>query len=271
MGDKPSDAIDELTARFPSHAVMATLQCAGNRRTGFNRVREIVGEDPWGPGATSTAEGRGARLKGVLHAAGVTPHPWLHVALEGPDVSALARSAQPNGGSIPLSKAMSDEVLLAWGMNCQPLPRIHGGPVRLIVPGYTGARSVKWITSLTVQTEPSDNYFQASAYRILPADADADPNIAEPRRRRLAVLRRTEPRCAHTRGRLDRAGRTVDPAGLRLRRRRPCRCPRRRVLRRRMHLDSGRPGPQFGELDLAALVTPCGRPRARSPRRPGPG
>lgn len=73
---------------------------------------------------------------------------------------------------------MSDEVLLVWGMNCQPLPRVHGGPVRLIVPGYIGARSVKWVTSVTVQSGPSDNYFQASAYRILPADAD--PDTAQP-------------------------------------------------------------------------------------------
>lgn len=171
-------SFNDLASSFPTHAVTATLQCAGNRRTGFNRVREIVGEDPWGPGATSTAEWRGARLKDVLHAAGVTADPWLHVALEAPDVSALASPAQSYGGSIPLPKAMSDEVLLAWDMNCQPLPPIHGGPVRLIVPGYIGARSVKWITSVTVQPDPSDNYFQASAYRILPADAD--PDAAEP-------------------------------------------------------------------------------------------
>ncbi len=61
----------ELTGRFRTHAVIATLQCAGNRRTGFNQVRDIPGEDPWGPGATSTAVCRGARLRDVLQAAGV--------------------------------------------------------------------------------------------------------------------------------------------------------------------------------------------------------
>ena len=168
----------ELTGRFHTHAVIATLQCAGNRRTGFNQVRDIPGEDPWGPGATSTAEWRGARLRDVLDAAGVTPDPSLHVAFGAPDVSDLATPVQPYGGSIPLSKAMSEEVLLAWGMNCEPLPQVHGGPVRLVVPGYIGARSIKWITSITVQSSPSDNFFQASAYRMLPADAD--PDTAEP-------------------------------------------------------------------------------------------
>jgi sulfite oxidase len=78
------------------------------------------------------------------------------------------------GGSIPLTKAMSEEVLLAWQMNGQPPPRIHGGPVRVIVPGYIGARSVKWLTAITVQPFPSENYFQALDYRILPANTNPD-------------------------------------------------------------------------------------------------
>jgi sulfite oxidase len=165
---------DELTSRFATHAVTATLQCAGNRRAGFNEFREIAGEDPWGPGATSTAQWRGARLVDVLRAAGAHTGRDQHVAFAAPDVSPLASPPQPYGASIPLPKAMSEEVLLAWDMNCEPLPRIHGGPVRVVVPGYIGARSVKWVSAVTVQTEPSDNYFQATAYRILPPEFDPD-------------------------------------------------------------------------------------------------
>jgi sulfite oxidase len=168
----------DLTTGFGTHEVIATLQCAGNRRTGFNRVHDIPGEDPWGPGATSTSQWRGARLRDVLRATGVPDDPSLHVAFGAPDVSDLATPTQPYGGSIPLPKAMSEEVLLAWDMNGAPLPRVHGGPVRVVVPGYIGARSVKWITAITVQSAPSENFFQASAYRILPADAD--PESARP-------------------------------------------------------------------------------------------
>lgn len=165
---------DELTSTFEAHTIVATLQCAGNRRAQFNEIHEIRGEDPWGSGAISTAVWRGVRLADVLDAAGARRADGLHVAFAAPDVSRLATPAQPFGGSIPLGKAMSEEVLLAWEMNDQPLPRIHGGPVRVLVPGYIGARSVKWVNSITVQAEPSQNYFQAVAYRILPADADPD-------------------------------------------------------------------------------------------------
>jgi sulfite oxidase len=63
-------------------------------------------------------------------------------------------------------------------MNDEPLPRLHGGPVRVVVPGYIGARSVKWVTGVTVQDQPSANYFQATAYRLVPAEADpAQPGV----------------------------------------------------------------------------------------------
>ncbi len=165
---------DQLTTDFDQHNIVATLACAGNRRAELLAVRPIPGKDPWGHGAISTAEWRGVRLADVLTAAGVHRGDELHVEFLAPDVAQEARPVQSYGSSIPLSKAMSEEVLLAWQMNGQPLPRAHGGPVRVVVPGYVGARSVKWVTAITVQPVPSQNYFQALDYRILPPEADAD-------------------------------------------------------------------------------------------------
>ncbi len=168
----------QLTTEFDQHDVVATLACAGNRRAELLRVRPIPGKEHWAHGAISTAQWRGVRLADVLAAAGAHHDDGLHVAFEASDIAEEATPLQPYGGSIPLSKAMSPEVLLAWQMNCEPLPRAHGGPVRVVVPGYVGARSVKWISAITVQTGPSENYFQSRDYRILPADADPDAAAA---------------------------------------------------------------------------------------------
>jgi sulfite oxidase len=174
--DKPLTlTYDQLTSGFSVHSVVATLACAGNRRAELLKARPIPGKDPWAHGAISTAEWRGVRLADVLDAAGVHhANDALHVAFNAPDVAPEAVPVQSYGSSIPLDKAMSEEVLLAWEMNSEPLPRVHGGPVRVVVPGYIGARSVKWVTAVTLQPVPSENYFQALDYRILPPEADAD-------------------------------------------------------------------------------------------------
>ena len=175
MVDKPLTlTYDELTTRFSAHSVIATLACAGNRRAELLKVRPIPGKEPWAHGAISTAEWRGARLADVLEAAGVHDDDGLHVAFNAPDLAPEAVPAQPYGSSIPLHKAMSEEVLLAWEMNSAPLPRVHGGPVRVVVPGYIGARSVKWVSAITVQPVPSENYFQALDYRVLPPETNPD-------------------------------------------------------------------------------------------------
>lgn len=172
-------SLEDLKDRFEARSLTATLQCAGNRRAGFLAVRDIPGEDPWRGGATSTARWTGVLLADVLAAAGLQGTA-AHVEFAAPDFSDLADPPQPYAGSVPVGKAVSGAVLLAWGMNGQPLPALHGGPVRVVVPGWVGARSVKWVQRVTARTTPSDGYFQATAYRLLAADADADLSAAGP-------------------------------------------------------------------------------------------
>jgi sulfite oxidase len=168
--ERPLDlSLGTLREAFREREVTATLQCAGNRRAGLVAVRDIPGEAPWGPGATGTATWTGVALADVLSLAGPLAEA-RHVAFEGADLASEAKPAQLFGGSIPLDKASRPEVLLAWAMNGEPLPPVHGAPVRVVVPGYIGARSVKWVERIEVRSDPWPGYFQDVVYRLLPED-----------------------------------------------------------------------------------------------------
>jgi sulfite oxidase len=158
--------VDDLRARFPRAEVTATLQCAGNRRSGLHAVRAIPGEAPWGPGATGTAVWGGVRLADVLGAAGVRDGAG-HVAFVGADRSEEASPPQRFGASVPLEKALRGETILAWEMGGEPLPALHGAPLRVVVPGWIGARSVKWLERIEVRDAPYDGWFQDTVYRLL--------------------------------------------------------------------------------------------------------
>lgn len=171
MVERPLElSLRDLRDRFTQHEVVATLQCAGNRRAGLMELGNIAGQ-PWGPGATSTASWQGVRLVDVLAEAGLRAEA-SDIAFLGPDVAPEAKPPAPYGASIDVDKATAEETILAWSMNGEPLPAAHGAPVRVVVPGYIGARSVKWVERITAQDRPSDNFFQSVAYRLLPADTE---------------------------------------------------------------------------------------------------
>ncbi len=172
-------SLETLREVFQEREVTATLQCAGNRRVDLMAIRELPGEEPWGPGATGTATWSGVALAEVLALAGPLREA-AHVGFEGADLCPEAKPAQRFGGSIPFDKACRPEVLLAWAMNGEPLPLVHGAPLRVVVPGYIGARSVKWIERIEVRSRPWEGYFQHVAYRLLPPDGKPGPGAGMP-------------------------------------------------------------------------------------------
>lgn len=177
MVERPATlSLAEMRRLFTEHTEIATLQCAGNRRSGLVEVADIPGEAPWGPAATATARWSGVRLADVLRHVGADPDA-TDVAFTGTDVSTEPGEPEAFGGSIPLRKARESEVLLAWSMNGEPLAPVHGAPLRVVVPGYIGARSVKWLDHVTVQDRPSANFFQARTYRLLPPDAEPSAGL----------------------------------------------------------------------------------------------
>ncbi len=164
-------SLETLRADFPAHTVAATLQCAGNRRDELIQIEEIPGESPWTGNAISHGVWTGARLSDVLARAGVSPTEARFVEFIGHDKTAK-KGHPPFGGSVPLSKALAPETLLAYALDGQPLPPIHGFPVRALVPGYLGARSVKWLREINVLDRSRRTIiFQAEEYRLHPATA----------------------------------------------------------------------------------------------------
>ena len=182
MVERPLElSLQDLREGFTRVTLDATLNCAGNRRSQLIEVEPIPGEIPWRDGAIGTGSWAGVRLRDVLAAAGVDSRA-RHASFVGLDEVDVNGHVVTFGGSIPLAKALRPETLLAYELNGAALPPVHGFPVRALVPGYIGARSVKWLSTITLGAEPSTNYFQTRAYKLLPRDvrpeaADWDKGI----------------------------------------------------------------------------------------------
>lgn len=150
---------------FPHRTVTAVMQCAGNRRSDMGEHRSVSG-DAWRVGAIGNARWLGVSLSDVLKKAGIGNKP--HLAISCHDDCEENREKFKYGVSIPMAKAMDPDTILAWDMNGETLTAEHGFPLRLVVPGFAGARSPKWIAAVAEQDNQSDNYIQQKAYRMFP-------------------------------------------------------------------------------------------------------
>lgn len=165
--------LDEIAAAGEHVSVVAINQCAGNGR-GLSDPR-VTGAQ-WGNGAMACAKWTGVRLRDVLAKAGVTAS-GKRVSFAGLDVP-LIDGAPQFTKSIPLDIAMRDDVLVAWGMNDEPLPLLNGYPLRIVVPGWFSTYWVKMLSAIEVLAEEEDSaFFMAKGYRmptgpITPADKD---------------------------------------------------------------------------------------------------
>ena len=147
---------------LPARVQTVTLECAGNGRSFFTPA---VGGEQWVLGAVSTAEWTGVPLAEVLDRAGVKP-----TAQEVVFRAADGEPGKPSSGasrferSLTLDEVRQSEVLLAYAMNGQPLPINHGYPLRVIVPGWYGVASVKWLTEIELVGNSFSGYFQTEKY-----------------------------------------------------------------------------------------------------------
>jgi sulfane dehydrogenase subunit SoxC len=160
--------LDELRAR-PRRTIPITLECAGNGR-GWLRPRPV--SLPWLGEAIGTAEWTGTPLAPLLAEAGMEPD-TAEVVFWGADRGVQGGQEQEYGRSLPVREAQRPEVLLAYEMNGRPLEPQHGAPLRLLVPGWYGMASVKWLRAIEAVTEPFEGFQQSVAYRY--QDAAGDP------------------------------------------------------------------------------------------------
>lgn len=183
----------DLKANFPEIEVTATLQSAAHRRDELARVRPLEGLTPWGASAIGTAVWRGMSLTALLQGAGPLDGA-AHVAFTALDQGEQDGKRVAFGCSIPFARAMAADVVLAWEMNGEPLLPEHGYPLRVVVPGWIGARSVKWLSRIEVRREPSDHPQQRRGNMLFPPHVDAS-NVDWPQGLPLGELSLTSAIC----------------------------------------------------------------------------
>jgi DMSO/TMAO reductase YedYZ molybdopterin-dependent catalytic subunit len=153
-------SVYELAKAFTPVSVQGMLECAGSGRSNY---QPRASGTPWGAtGGMGCPKWGGVRLADVLKAAGVKPG-GAHVAGQGVDPGMVATAA-PVIRSIPMAKAMDDNTVIAWAMNDAPLPWVHGYPLRLVVPGWVGSASTKWLSTLTVLDAPFKGTYMTGSY-----------------------------------------------------------------------------------------------------------
>lgn len=168
-------------SQFKSYNLPVLIACDGNRRKEMNMLKRSTGFD-WGPGGIGCAYWKGPLLRDVLFDAGILPDPEAtqryYIHFRGAD--------NPNSvhyeTSIPLEYVMdaTNDVLLAYEMNDVPLPPDHGYPLRVVIPGYVGARQVKWLKDIWISTKENDSYFHIHDNRFLPSFVtDSNSEVAK--------------------------------------------------------------------------------------------
>jgi DMSO/TMAO reductase YedYZ molybdopterin-dependent catalytic subunit len=157
----------EALRSLPSRELTCSVECAGNGRSFFaiQQGTPATGT-PWKLGAIGVARWRGVRLSEVLERAGITARA-VDVMPQGLDPTVVSSGVDTGHVRRPLSveKAL-DDVLLAYEMNGEPLPPDHGFPVRLVVPGWVGIASIKWVGQLEVSEQPLFSPWNTTSYRL---------------------------------------------------------------------------------------------------------
>ncbi len=163
--NQPLDlTLGDLKKRFQPKTYRMVLECGGNGRSFFSPPGR---GNQWTNGGAGCAEWTGVPLAEVLKAAGLKPSAKYtgHYGAD-PHLSGDTSKESISRG-MPMDKAMEEHGLIVWAMNGAPLPHIHGGPVRLVIPGWPGSLSSKWLTRVAVRDREHDGQgMTGTSYRV---------------------------------------------------------------------------------------------------------
>ena len=145
--------LGELKKNYKAVTYRMVLECGGNGRSAFSPTAR---GNQWTNGGAGCAEWTGVRLADVLKTARLKPSA-KYTAHYSSDLHLSGDASKPPlSRGVRVEKAMEPYTLLVWAMNGKPLPNIHGGPVRLVVPGWPGSASQKWLTKITLRDKEHD-------------------------------------------------------------------------------------------------------------------
>ncbi len=176
--------LDELKKKFKHYTYQLQLECAGNGRSGFSP--QTAGNQ-WHEGAISCAEWTGIRVKDLLQYVGLKEDA-VYIGYYGKDKHLSGDTSKaPISRGVPITKALEEESLLAWQVNGQDIPLVHGFPLRLIFGGWPASTSGKWVEKIVVRNKVHDGekmdgtHYRVPAYPVEPGSkvAEADMKIIE--------------------------------------------------------------------------------------------
>ncbi len=177
VNNKLELTLGELKSKYKAQTRRMVLECGGNGRAFYSPP---ASGNQWTNGGAGCAEWTGVRLGDVLKAAGVKPS-GIYTAHYSSDLHLSGdASREVLSRGMRMAKAMDPDSMIVWAMNGQPLPNIHGGPVRLLIPGWPGSLSQKWLTKITIRDKEHDGQgMTGTSYRLaikpmVPGDK-ADP------------------------------------------------------------------------------------------------
>ncbi|MBN2700853.1 MAG: sulfite oxidase [Methylohalobius sp. ZOD2] len=170
-------SIADLKRKFQHHTYQLVIECAGNGRSEFNPP---VGGNQWTTGAIGCPEWTGVRLRDVLEAAGIEDDA-VYIGYYGKDHHL---SGDPSKNSIsrgvPMSKALEDETLVAWAMNGEDIPALHGHPLRLVCGGWPASTSGKWLSKIVIRNKIHDGAkMGGKSYRVPCHPVEPDAKVAD--------------------------------------------------------------------------------------------